>query len=166
MAYVVTRPYVTLKVKDENTGAEVVREFYEGGVLPDGCVQDDVDRLLRKEMIAEEGSDEARLAAPAGTPKPGEPPNVPVTEVPAGSLPLAERQVRQLEAQRQAEGQSARPEGQPAPYASKGAWVDYAVSRRADGVSEEEARAEAEGKSKADLIHDHGGQPAAGETEG
>jgi hypothetical protein len=156
MGYVVTRPYVTLKVRDATTGAEVVREFYEGGVLPEGANSDDVDRLLRKDMIAEEGSDEANLAAPAGTPKPGEPPNVPVTEVPAGSLAPDERQRRQLEALRQSQDAGERG-GRPHGNAGKQAWVDYAVSQRTDGVSEDDARAEAEGMSKADLVAKYGG---------
>jgi hypothetical protein len=45
----------------------------------------------------------------------------------------------------------------PKDYASKPEWVDYAVSKRAEGVSEEDARVAAEAKSKADLITEFGG---------
>jgi hypothetical protein len=48
-------------------------------------------------------------------------------------------------------------EGRPKDYASKGEWVDYAVSQRADDQSEQDARAEAEAMSKADLIAKLGG---------
>lgn len=47
-------------------------------------------------------------------------------------------------------------DGRPKDYAPKPEWVAYAVSRRPEGVSEEDARAEAEGKSKADLITQYG----------
>ena len=40
----------------------------------------------------------------------------------------------------------------PADNANKPAWVDYAVAMRAEGVSEEHARAEAEATKKDDLI--------------
>lgn len=45
----------------------------------------------------------------------------------------------------------------PKDYASKPEWVDYAVSKRAEGVSEEDARTSAEAMSKADLIATFGG---------
>jgi hypothetical protein len=78
--YVVTAPYVTFKAKDQ-AGGTVLREMYQGGTLPDDAEPDNVERLLEKKMIAEVGSKEADLlGAPAGTPIPGEPPNVPVTE--------------------------------------------------------------------------------------
>lgn len=44
----------------------------------------------------------------------------------------------------------------PKDYAPKPEWVDYAVACRAGGVSEEDARVEAEGKPKADLITEFG----------
>jgi hypothetical protein len=48
-------------------------------------------------------------------------------------------------------------DARPSRSDSKAAWVDYAVSQRGDGVSEEDARAEADGKLKADLIAEYGG---------
>jgi hypothetical protein len=45
----------------------------------------------------------------------------------------------------------------PKDYAAKGEWVDYAVARRGEGVSEDDARAAADAKPKADLIAEFGG---------
>lgn len=44
------------------------------------------------------------------------------------------------------------PPQRPADNANKPAWVDYAVAMRPEGVSEEDARAEAEATKKDDLI--------------
>jgi hypothetical protein len=46
--------------------------------------------------VVPKDADEARFAGPAGTPKPGEPPNVPVVEgTPVEMLPVQERLARQ-----------------------------------------------------------------------
>lgn len=47
--------------------------------------------------------------------------------------------------------------GRPSVRASKDDWITYAVSQRADGVAEDDAKAAAEAKSKADLIAQFGG---------
>lgn len=44
----------------------------------------------------------------------------------------------------------------PAPNANKPEWVAYAVSQRAEGVSEEDARVKAEAMSKAELAAKYG----------
>jgi hypothetical protein len=121
VTYVVTAPYVTIKVTDDINGV-VRREFYTGGVVPSSADADNVARLLRKGMLAEVAAEP--VPAPATEP-PAEPP--------------------------------AEPGDRPKDYASKLEWVDYAVSKRADGVSEDDARAAAEAKSKADLIAEFGG---------
>jgi hypothetical protein len=149
---IVAAPYVTLKVKGQQ-GQDVTLGFYEGAILPDGADSDDLERLIRKGMVVEADSPEAEFAVPAGTPKPGEPPNVPVTEQPVQALPLEERQRRQMEAAEQGEQRG----GRPRVNASKEDWVEYAVTQRADGVSEDDARAEAQAMSKADLIAKSGG---------
>lgn len=132
--YIVTAPYVTLRVKDQ-TGAEVLLGFYEAAPVPDSVDKDDLERHLRKGMIAKAGTEEADAASPVGRP----------VQFDAAGMPAP--------AKTAGEG---RPDGQPALYASKSAWVDYAVTQRADGVSEEDARADAEGKSKAELLAEHG----------
>lgn len=103
----VTAPYVTAKVKDV-AGQPVTLGFYEGSILPADVDPDDLERLERKGMVADVDSPEGKMAAPAGTPKPGEPPNVPVTEQPVTALPLAERQARQAEAAKQADESGSR----------------------------------------------------------
>lgn len=76
---VVLAPYITARVPDAS-GGEVISGFYAGTPLPANVNAEDRERLLRKEMVAVEGSTEADLlAVPAGTPIPGEPPNVPVS---------------------------------------------------------------------------------------
>lgn len=132
--YIVTAPYVTLRVKDQ-TGKEVLLGFYEAAPVPDSVAKDDLERHIRKGMIAEAGTDEADAASPVGRP----------VQFDAAGMPE--------QAKPAAEG---KPDGQPALYASKGAWVDYAVTQRADGVSEEDARADAESKSKAELLAEYG----------
>jgi hypothetical protein len=151
MGKVVLAPYVTLKVRDESTGQLVLLGYYAGAPVPAGADPEDVERLTRKGLIVESGTVAAEtLAVPAGTPIPGEPPNVPVTEQPAITVPLAER-VRQQE---EAAGSK---DGRPRQTDPKEAWITYAVALRPEGQSEDDARAEAEGKTKADLVAKYGG---------
>jgi hypothetical protein len=78
--YVVLAPYITLRVPDAS-GGEVITGFYAGAPVPGNVNAEDLERHVRKDMVAEAGSDEAALlAVPAGTPIPGEPPNVPITQ--------------------------------------------------------------------------------------
>lgn len=67
MGYVVTAPYATLRVKND-LGQEVLTGFYEGGVLPEDVNQGDLDRHVRKGMVAEQGTPEADAASPIGKP--------------------------------------------------------------------------------------------------
>lgn len=157
--YVVVYPYITAKVRSD--GVFIVREFFEGGVFKGEDVEpNNLRHLVDGRMVAPKDHPDAKYAAPAGVPKPGEPPNVPVTEQPVGALPIDERLRRQREAGEQAErdaeqsGDLKRPHGN----ASEEKWLDYAVARRvADGAAEEDARAELAGKSKADLVAEFGG---------
>jgi hypothetical protein len=160
MAKVVVAPYITVKCRDEVTGGVIIREFYQGGVLPKEADPDNVKRLEEGGMVADQGSPEADvMGVPAGTPIPGEPPNVPVTETAQGpALAQDARMANALEAAGHTETSSEiRTDGRPNRNDSKAAWVDYAVSQRGEGVSEEDARAEADGKLKADLIAEYGG---------
>jgi hypothetical protein len=92
--FVVVAPYVNLKVKDQ-AGSFVIGGFNEGGVVKRENIDEaNLRHHLDGKLLAPVGSDAAKFAGPAGTPKPGEPPNVPVTEQPATSLPLAEWQRR------------------------------------------------------------------------
>jgi hypothetical protein len=149
--YKVLWPYVTIKTRTD--AGTVLREFYAGAPVPDNADPDDRDRLLRKGAIVDESAPEAELVAvPAGTPIPGEPPNVPVTEQPAGGGSVQDRVDRALTAVDDASAGPKRPHGN----AGKAAWVDYAVARRDEGVSEEDARAVAEQMTKEDLVAELG----------
>lgn len=65
--FVVTAPYVTLKVNDPHTGL-AVREFYRDAVLPDGAVAADVERLLGKGMLGKVQAPDPEPPAPEQTP--------------------------------------------------------------------------------------------------
>lgn len=97
-SYKVTAAYVTLRV-DNELGQEVLLGFHQGATVPDSVNQEDLERHVRKGMVAEEGSREADLlGVPAGTPVPGEPPNVPVTEASAANLSTGDRARRAQDA--------------------------------------------------------------------
>lgn len=139
-------PYITLKVRSD-AGGTVLREFYAGAVVPDNADPDDRDRLVRKGALVEEDSPEAELAVPAGTPVPGQPPNVPVTEAAGG--PLSERlQVPESKGDEKS--------GRPAGNASQAAWLDYAVANRPEGMSEEDAIDAYGSKTRNELIEEFG----------
>lgn len=103
--FVVVAPFVTLKMKDANGGPLVVRGFNEGAEVKG----EDVDAAnlrhhVDTRLVAPKGSDDAKFAGPAGTPKPGEPPNVPVEEgTPVEMLPTQERLRRQQAAAAESE---------------------------------------------------------------
>jgi hypothetical protein len=65
MGYVVTAPYITVRAKDD-LGSDVLVGFYQGGVLPEGVNEDDLDKHVRKGMVAEQGTPEADAATPFG----------------------------------------------------------------------------------------------------
>ncbi len=134
MTYKVTAPYVTLRVPNE-LGQPVLAGFYAGAVLPEGVNRDDLDRHVRKGMVAEEGTPEAEAAVPGGQP----------VQFDAAGMPTAP-----------AATTTAR-EGRPPVNAPKAEWVAYAVAQRDEGTPEDDARTAAESMSKADLIAKHGG---------
>lgn len=101
MGYKVTAPYVTVRVKDD-LGSDVVREFYTGGVLPEDTHEDDIEKLARKGMIAEQGTPEADAATPVGRP----------VQFDEGGMPMSSAQVAAAEEKR-----AARPTPRPAPRA-------------------------------------------------
>lgn len=151
---VVVAPYITLKVKTD--AGSIVRGFNAGAVVRGEDVDpDNLRHHVESGLMAGVDTPQAQFAAPAGTPMPGEPPNVAVTEQPVGALPLDERLRRVAQAGQtlaEVEQQLRRPHGN----ASKATWVDYAVSQRDEGTSEDEARAAAEAKSRDELIAEYG----------
>lgn len=118
--------YATVKITDPVSGKWTVHGFTQGGVFPAEADPENVANLVRRGYA--EWVDAPAPTAPA---EPAAPPEAPPVE------PVA-------------------PDGRPKDYASKPEWVDYAVSRRSDDVSEEDARAVAELSSKADLIAEFG----------
>lgn len=76
-AYIVTVPYVTLKVKDTN-GVFVLRGFYAGAeIQADDVEAESLRHHVDGGMMAKADSAEAAAdGVPAGSPKEHEPPNV------------------------------------------------------------------------------------------
>jgi hypothetical protein len=128
--YQVVWPYATVKLIDSATGQPTFRGFNEGSILPPTADPADVKRLVGKGAVAD-------LDAPASVAEPEPEPN-PEPELGYEPEPEPGAVVR------------------PKDYGSKAEWVDYAVSQRSEGVSEEDARAVAELSSKAELIAEFG----------
>jgi hypothetical protein len=82
--YVVAAPLVYLKVPDVG-GALVSYTFYAGAPVPENVDKDSLQHHLDSNLVIEASDPVAEvIAVPAGTPIPGEPPNVPVTETGPG----------------------------------------------------------------------------------
>lgn len=138
MGYRVVAPLVYLRVPDV-AGALVSYAYYAGASVPDGVDEGSLQHHLDSGLVVKEDDPVAEVVAvPAGTPIPGEPPNVPVTESTHAPLSVDER-VEQI--RKSLVGS----DGKPAQSAPKAEWVEYAKSQ---GVPEDEAS----GMSKADLI--------------
>lgn len=154
--YVVAAPYVTLKHRDRN-GQPILSGFYAGAQVPADADEESVRRLLGKGMVIDADDPVAGIVAvPAGTPIPGEPPNVPVSEVPDTSLAARLDRARDaVKPSRARQDEPAAPAvepsgGAPAPEppavnAPKADWVEHAVARGED-------RGKAEGMSKEQLV--------------
>lgn len=152
-AYKVAAPYVTLKWTDDR-GSLVVTGFYQGAPVPESADEANVKRLLDKGMLIDAADPVADIVAvPAGTPMPGEPPNVPVEEVPSTSLDQRLDRARESLKAGRAKADT-KPADTPATPAvadppatneTKPVWVDYAVACG-------ENRATAEAMSKEQLV--------------
>lgn len=101
--YVVAAPLVTLKAPDA-AGALIFKHYYAGAPVPEDIDPDNLQQHLDSGQVIEVSDSLADVVAvPAGTPVPGEPPNVPVTE----STPGAKSQQERLdEAKKAVESQS------------------------------------------------------------
>lgn len=142
MSHVVTAAYVTVRVKN-NLGQDVLHGFYEGAVLPDDVNQSDLDRHVRKGMVAEAGTPEADAASPVGRP----------VEFDDGGMPLSEqaRRERAAAAPKPAAQQTPSPDGQPGKNDSREKWADYARSK---GAPDAELAPSNEGGLTRDALRD------------
>jgi len=78
--YVVAAPLINIKLKDGNGGV-VVRTANAGGRFKAEDVDEaNLRHLVETRLMIPVDHPDAAFAAPAGTPMPAEPPNVPVTE--------------------------------------------------------------------------------------
>lgn len=101
--YVVTAPYITVRVKDD-LGSDVIQGFYKGGVLPEGVHQDDLDRHVRKGMVAEPGTPEADAATPFGE----------SVRFDAGGVPMSPADVAAADAKKRPAARPTDPKARPA----------------------------------------------------
>jgi hypothetical protein len=85
--YKVVAPLVQLKVTDA-TGALLNQHFYAGALVPENVDPESLRAHLDGDLVVEAGAPEAALGTPAGTPVPGRPPNVPVSESAVTGQPL------------------------------------------------------------------------------
>jgi hypothetical protein len=122
----VTAPYATVRVDDPALGLAILG-FYQGAPFPANAMDEDVERLVRRGYA--EWVDEVEGPADPGA-------SIDETPPQDGDDGLAPQR--------------------PGDSASKAAWVDYAVAKRDEGVSEAEAREAAEAMTKNDLITVHG----------
>lgn len=78
--YVVAGGLINIKLKDGNGGV-IVRTANAGGRFKAEDVdEDNLRHLVESRLLVPVDHPDAEFAAPAGTPMPAEPPNVPVTE--------------------------------------------------------------------------------------
>ena len=122
--YKVVAPYVTLKVRDL-AGGTVLTGYYAGATLEaDQVDEDSLQHHLDGGLMVEEGDKLAEtFAVPAGTPLPGQPPNVAVTETGTTAQPVPPLSDEQLEL---ADGRSR----------SRGAQSRKADTRQADAKAD------------------------------
>lgn len=104
--YQVTVPYAMVKLHTY-TGPEA-RGFYQNAILPAEADENDVQRLLRKGMVAEFDGPDVAAVGPA---------HMPPEEAVAGTQAFAETETEAVE------------ESAPARSARKEVWVAYAQSR-------------------------------------
>lgn len=134
MGHIVTAAYVTLRVRNE-LGQEVLLGFYSGAPVPESVNKDDLDRHIRKGMVAEEGTPQADMASPGGQP----------VEFDSAGMPVAPKPADKSKAEaKRAAAQQGRESKDPAPAgnASRDDWAAYATSK---GAPEEETRPVDEG---------------------
>jgi hypothetical protein len=175
MAEKVLAPMVQFRVEDP-AGGWVLVQRYAGSPVPEQIHPDDRQRGLDEGwLVAEDEPVAERFAVPAGTPLPGQPPNVEVgltgvsvttaqpvpplsqeslqaaeLDVPAGAPYAAPETDAERVAREAQEAQSA--DGKPSGRASAEAWREYHVRQQvAAGMSEEDARVEADSLSRDDL---------------
>lgn len=179
MAYKVVAPYVTLKVPTKEAGGYQMVGFYAGAPVPEDIEPANLQHHLDAGLVVHEDDPVAEVfAVPAGTPLPGRPPNVPVTEStligqPVPPLPdelLAAGDVAPKDTSASVERSAAafeeRPSGQqavaserlrqvgdqPQGNASQEKWADYHARQLvSSGVPEQDAREQAQGMSRDEI---------------
>jgi hypothetical protein len=110
--YVVTAPLVNVRVKDD-VGSYVIKGFYAGASLPADVHEDDLDKQVRKGMVAKKGTEEADAATPYGARVTFDDNGNPLTPQQAADAEKA-RSERRTERQSAKPGPTGRPAAKPA----------------------------------------------------
>lgn len=130
MGYRVTAPYVTVKVSAAPGAALTTLGFYRDMLLPGNVDTESAELLVTKGMVEKIAAPAAAAVDPASYQP--DPTGAEISSSPAEPV-------------------------RPERNASKADWVTFAVSQRAEGISEEQAKADAEAMTKADLATLYGG---------
>jgi hypothetical protein len=142
-SYKVAAPYVTLRWRDDR-GTEMITGFYQGATIPETTDEATVARLLEKGMLIDASDPVADIVAvPAGTPMPGEPPNVPVAEVPSTSL--ADRLERAKDSLKS--GGRGRSDSDKSEKSASDKALEKAVDKPAPGTTAAQAHAQSDPKA-------------------
>lgn len=134
MGHIVTAAYVTLRVPNE-LGQEVLLGFYAGAPVPAGVNKEDLERHIRKGMVAEEGTPQAEMASPVGQPVQFDAAGMPVEPKPADKAKAKDAAKKAAEVQQPKDLA-------PAGNASRDDWAAYATSK---GATQEETKPVDEG---------------------
>jgi hypothetical protein len=151
--------YATVRVLDPISGKPTVAGFHEGAVFPVEADPENVAALVRREYAEWLDEDETEAVVKQKTAE-----DKAAEDAAAWRLEDAEAAIKK-DADDAEDSEPDEPNGgkdddnggKPKPYASKEAWLAYAVSQRAEGVSEEDATEALADKTKADLIAEFGG---------
>ncbi len=153
----ITAAYATLKLVDPLNGLSV-RGFYRDAITPVESDPASVAALVRRGYAEWFEGDEPEPAAKGRTAEDKAAEDAAARQL-EDAAPKAAEPAEPVEPEGDTTGDTtgeAKDGDKPKPYASKEAWLAYAVSQRAEGVSEEDALAALEGKSKNDLIAEFG----------
>jgi hypothetical protein len=146
--------YATVKINDPISGKPTVAGFYEGAVLPPEADLENVASLVQRDYAEWLDSDEAKAVDTAEAEAEKAQDDAAKQRADEADAALAKAEADRAPTE---EPEVPVANGKPAQSAPKADWVAYAVSQRDEGVSEQDAQAEAEAMSKADLIAQYGG---------
>jgi len=152
--------YATVKIIDPISGKPAVRGFDQGAIFPVEADPENVAALVRREYAEWLDDAEVKEVVKQKTAE-----DKMAEDAAARRLEDAEAAIKKAEGDddgSEPEVDEAKDDNgdtngdKPKPYVSKEVWLAYAVSQRAEGVSEEDATEALADKTKADLVAEFG----------